>query len=120
MCRHLAYLGPPATLRSVLIDPPHGLYTQAWAPRRQRNGTVNADGFGVGWYAPDDPAPARYRRPVPIWGDESFADIARVTSTGALLATVRCATAGTDPGSAAVAPFKHGRWLFSHNGAVHG
>ena len=80
MCRHLAYLGPPASLRSVLIDPPHGLYRQAWAPRRQRHGTVNADGFGVGWYAPDDPDPARYRRAVPIWGDESFADVARVTS----------------------------------------
>ena len=120
MCRHLAYLGPPATLRSMLIDPPHGLYTQAWAPRLQRHGTVNADGFGVGWYAPDDPAPARYRRPVPIWGDESFADIARVTSTGALLATVRCATAGTDPGSAAVAPYASGSWLFSHNGVLDG
>ena len=95
MCRHLAYLGPPASLRSVLIDPPHGLYRQAWAPRRQRHGTVNADGFGVGWYAPGDPDPARYRRAVPIWGDESFADVARVTSAGALLAAVRCATAGT-------------------------
>jgi len=120
MCRHLAYLGPPATLRSVLIDPPHGLYTQAWAPRRQRHGTVNADGFGVGWYAPEDPAPARYRRPVPIWGDESFAEVARVTSAGALLAAVRSATAGTDPGLAAVAPYASGPWLFSHNGVLDG
>ena len=120
MCRHLAYLGPPATLRSVLIDPPHGLYRQAWAPRRQRHGTVNADGFGVGWYAPGDPDPARYRRAVPIWGDESFADVARVTSAGALLAAVRCATAGTDPGTAAVAPYAAGRWLFSHNGVLDG
>ena len=120
MCRHLAYLGPSASLRSVLIDPPHGLYRQAWAPRRQRYGTVNADGFGVGWYAPDDPDPARYRRAVPIWGDESFADVARVTSAGALLAAVRCATAGTDPGVAAVAPYASGRWLFSHNGALEG
>jgi len=120
MCRHLACLGPPATLRSVLIDPPHGLYTQAWAPRRQRYGTVNADGFGVGWYAPDDPAPARYRRAVPIWADESFADIARVTRAGAVLAAVRCATAGTDLGTAAVAPYASGRWLFSHNGVLAG
>ena len=120
MCRHLAYLGPPATLRSVLIDPPHGLYRQAWAPRRQRYGTVNADGFGVGWYAPDDPDPARYRRPVPIWGDESFADVARVTRAGAMLAAVRCATAGTDPGPAAVAPYASGPWLFSHNGVLDG
>jgi len=120
MCRHLAYLGPPASLRSVLIDPPHGLYRQAWAPRRQRHGTVNADGFGVGWYAPGDPDPARYRRAVPIWGDESFADVARVTSAGALLAAVRCATAGTDPGIAAVAPYASGSWLFSHNGVLDG
>ena len=120
MCRHLAYLGPPASLRSVLIDPPHGLYRQAWAPRRQRHGTVNADGFGVGWYAPDDPDPARYRRAVPIWGDESFADVARVTSAGAVLAAVRCATTGTDPGIAAVAPYASGRWLFSHNGVLDG
>ena len=120
MCRHLAYLGPPATLRSVIIDPPHGLYTQAWAPRRQRHGTVNADGFGVGWYAPGDPVPARYRHAGPIWGDESFADLARVTQSGAVLAAVRSATAGTDPGAAAIAPFTSGSWLFSHNGIVAG
>ena len=57
MCRHLAYLGPPASLRSLLIDPPHSLYRQAWAPRRQRHGTVNADGFGIGWYAERRPGP---------------------------------------------------------------
>jgi glutamine amidotransferase len=120
MCRHLAYLGPAATLRSVIIDPPHGLYRQAWAPRRQRNGTLNADGFGVGWYAPGDPEPARYRHAGPIWGDESFADVARVTRTGALLAAVRSATPGTDHGAAAIAPFRSGRWLFSHNGKAEG
>ena len=120
MCRHLAYLGPPATLRSVIIDPPLGLYRQAWAPRRQRHGSVNADGFGVGWYAAGDPVPARYRRPVPIWGDESFADVARVTSTTALLAAVRSATTGTDPGTAAAAPYAAGGWLFSHNGVLAG
>jgi glutamine amidotransferase len=120
MCRHLAYLGPPATLRSVIIDPPYGLYRQSWAPRRQRYGTVNADGFGVGWYAPGDPVPARYRHPGPIWGDESFADVARVTSAAALLAAVRSATAGTDPGTAAAAPYAAGRWLFSHNGVLAG
>jgi gamma-glutamyl hercynylcysteine S-oxide hydrolase len=120
MCRHLAYLGPPATLRSAIIDPPHGLYRQAWAPRRQRYGTVNADGFGVGWYAPGEEDPVRYRRAEPIWGDESFADIARVTRSGALLAAVRCATAGTALGPASVAPFASGGWLFSHNGRIDG
>jgi gamma-glutamyl hercynylcysteine S-oxide hydrolase len=120
MCRHLAYLGPTVRLRSVIVDPPYGLSRQAWAPRRQRYGTMNADGFGVGWYADGDPDPARYRHPGPIWGDESFADLARVTSAGAMLAAVRSATAGTDHGAAAIAPFASGPWLFSHNGRVDG
>ena len=120
MCRHLAYLGHPVSLRAILVDPPHGLYRQSWAPRRQRHGTVNVDGFGVGWYAPDDPEPARYRRAVPIWGDESFADVARVTSSRAILAAVRSATPGTDAGVASIAPFTADGWLFSHNGRIDG
>jgi glutamine amidotransferase len=120
MCRHLAYLGPPVTLRSVLIDPPHGLYRQSWAARRQRFGAVNADGFGVGWYAAGDPVPARYRRSVPIWADESFADVARVTTSRAFLAAVRSASASTEFGEAPVAPFTADGWLFSHNGRVDG
>jgi glutamine amidotransferase len=120
MCRHLAYLGAPGSLQSVLTDPPHGLLRQSWAPRQQRHGTVNADGFGVGWYADDDPVPARYRRAGPMWADPTFADIARVTRTRALLAAVRSATAGTAPGEAAAAPFAADRWLFSHNGILNG
>ena len=120
MCRHLAYLGEPVTLRSLIIDPPHGLRVQAWAPRRQRHGTINADGFGVGWYAEGDPEPARYRRAAPIWSDPSFADVARVTRSRAVLAAVRSATDGTEPGAAAAAPYAAGRWLFSHNGAAPG
>ena len=123
MCRHLAYLGPPVTLRSVLIDPPCGLYKQAWAPRFQRPGAINADGFGVGWHGSDladDFEPARYRQAVPIWADPSFADLARVTRTGALLAMVRNATPGTSQGPAAVGPYRHGRWLFTHNGVLDG
>jgi glutamine amidotransferase len=120
VCRHLAYLGPPTSLRSLLIDPPHSLYRQAWAPRRQRHGTVNADGFGIGWYAGADPVPARYRRGEPIWGDQSLPDIARVTSAGAVLAAVRSATPGTAAGPEAAAPFGCGPWLFSHNGAALG
>ena len=120
MCRHLAYIGTPMTLAELLLVPDHGLLTQSWAPRRQRYGTVNADGFGVGWYAPGDPVPARYRRAVPIWADRSFADVARVTSSPAVLAAVRSATPGMPPDESAAAPYACGRWLFSHNGRVEG
>jgi glutamine amidotransferase len=120
MCRHLAYLGPPVSLQSLLIDPPQGLYRQSWAPRLQRYGTVNADGFGVGWYADGDPVPARYRRGIPIWGDPSLPDVARVTRSGAVLAAVRSATAGMATGESAAAPFASDACLFSHNGALDG
>jgi glutamine amidotransferase len=120
MCRHFAYLGPEVSLKSLLIDPPYGLYRQAWAPRMQRHGTVNADGFGIGWYASGDPVPARYRRAVPIWGDPSLPDLARVTRSSAVLAAVRDATVGTALGEAAAAPFASGSWLFSHNGLLAG
>ena len=120
MCRHLAYLGPPATLRSVLIDPPHGLYRQAWAPRRQRHGTVNADGFGVGWYAPATRTRPGTGARCRSGGTSPSPTSPRVTRAGAMLAAVRYATAGTDPGAAAVAPYASGRWLFSHNGVLDG
>ena len=121
MCRHFAYIGPQVTLRELIIDPPHGLYRQSWAPRMQAHGTVNADGFGVGWFAGGgDPAPARYRRTIPIWADQNFADVARVTRSGAVLAAVRDATPGMAHDEAAVAPFTDGTWLFSHNGATDG
>ncbi|MER0247018.1 ergothioneine biosynthesis protein EgtC, partial [Streptomyces sp. HSW2009] len=120
MCRHLAYLGADVPLGALLTRPPHGLLRQSWEPRRQRYGTVNADGFGVGWYAADDPVPARYRRAVPLWADPSFADLARVVRTGALLGAVRDATEPGADGEAAAAPFASGPWLFSHNGSVRG
>jgi gamma-glutamyl hercynylcysteine S-oxide hydrolase len=120
MCRHFAFLGPELPLGQLLVEPAHSLFRQSWAPRHQRYGTVNADGFGVGWYANGDPVPARYRRPGPIWADLSFADLARVVRSGAVLAAVRDATVAGADGEAAAAPYAAGPWLFSHNGAVRG
>ena len=120
MCRHLAYVGEPVALGEVLVAPAHSLVRQSWEPRRQRYGTVNADGFGVGWYADGDPVPGRYRRQGPVWGDESFADLARVVRSTAILAAVRDATEAGADGEAAAAPFAADGLLFSHNGAVKG
>jgi gamma-glutamyl hercynylcysteine S-oxide hydrolase len=120
VCRHVAYLGDQVPLGQVLVDPSWALFRQAWAPRLQQHGVVNADGFGVGWYAPGDPTPARYRRDRPIWADDSFADLARVVRSGAFLAAVRSASPGMAAGESAAAPFVRGRWLFSHNGVIQG
>jgi len=117
VCRHLAYLGAPRTLESLVVTPPHSLYEQSWAPASQRHGTVNVDGFGVGWYA-DRAAPVRYRRAQPIWTDASFASLAPTISTTCAVAAVRSATAGMSPDESAAAPFTEDRWLFSHNGRL--
>lgn len=121
MCRHLAYLGQPRPLAALVLTPPHGLYSQSYQPRDMRGaGTVNVDGFGVGWYQGGRADPVRYRGGQPLWADESFAQIAAVTSSGAVLAAVRSATDGMPVVHTACAPFTSGPWLFSHNGSIAG
>jgi glutamine amidotransferase len=119
MCRHLAYLGPPVTLASLVLEPSHSLFEQSWAPDDMRGGgSVNADGFGLGWYV--DGQLVRYRRNVPIWTDQNLLGLAGSTRSSAVLAAVRNGTVGMPYGEAAVAPFTAGTWLFSHNGRIPG
>jgi glutamine amidotransferase len=119
MCRHLAWLGEPLPLADLVLDRPHSLLRQSYLPRHQRHGVVNADGFGAGWYVDGRTEPVRYRRAQPIWGDASFASLAPTISTGCLVAAVRDATPGfASADESSAAPFTHGRWLFSHTGAL--
>jgi len=118
MCRHIAWLGRPRSLASLVLGPPSSLLVQSYAPRRQRHGTVNADGWGVGWWAPDRAEPARWRAATPLWGSASFASVAPAVSSSCVLAAVRSATVGMPVDETAAAPFTDGRWLLSHNGRV--
>jgi glutamine amidotransferase len=118
MCRHLAWLGSPRSLASLVLEPPSSLLVQSYAPRRQRYGTVNADGWGVGFWAAGRPEPARWRSAQPLWGSPSFASVAPVVSAGCVVAAVRSATVGMPLEESAAAPFTDGRWLLSHNGRV--
>ena len=117
MCRHLAWLGAPRTVASLVLEPPCGLLRQSYAPRRQKRGLLNADGWGVGFYDPDGTV-RRWRSSRPLWTDASFTSLAPVLSSGAVLAAVRSATAGMPPDETAAAPFTDGRALLSHNGRV--
>jgi glutamine amidotransferase len=121
VCRHLAYVGASVTLASLVLEPPHSLLHQSYAPADMRGGgTINADGFGAGWYPePGGPA-ARYRSAQPMWSDASFAAVAAATRSGGVLAAARSATVGMPVTDTAAAPFAEGRWLFSHNGVVRG
>jgi len=121
MCRHLAYVGLEVALADVLLDPPHSLLRQAWAPLDMRQGgTINADGFGIGWYPSPGGDGARYRRACPMWADGSLRGLATSIRSTAVLAAVRSATVGMPVQESACAPFGEGRWLFSHNGVVRG
>jgi gamma-glutamyl hercynylcysteine S-oxide hydrolase len=136
VCRHIAFLGTgPRSLAELLLEPAHGLLVQSYAPRRQRHGRMNADGWGVGFFADAHLArqldgsgqragagqrlvPARWRSNRPLWGDMSFASVAPVISSTCIVAAVRSASTGMPLDETAVAPFQSGRWLLSHNGIV--
>jgi len=124
MCRHLAYLGPPVLLADLVLHQPHSLLHQSWAPTDMRSrGTINADGFGIGWLVgdPSDGGVARrYRRDVPMWSDASLPGLAASISSNAILAAARNATAGMPITETACAPFIEGVWMFSHNGVIDG
>ncbi|MBU8815415.1 ergothioneine biosynthesis protein EgtC [Mycolicibacterium goodii] len=117
MCRHVAWLGVPRSVAELVLDPPQGLLVQSYAPRRQKHGLMNADGWGAGFFD-DDGVPRRWRSDKPLWGDASFASVAPALRSRCVLAAVRSATIGMPIEPSASAPFSDGRWLLSHNGLV--
>jgi gamma-glutamyl hercynylcysteine S-oxide hydrolase len=116
MCRHLAWLGEPCSVASLVLDPPYGLLVQSYSPRRQKHGLMNADGWGVGFF--DTGVARRWRSAAPMWGDTSFASVAPALRSGCMVAAVRSATIGMPIEPSASAPFTDGQWLLSHNGLV--
>jgi glutamine amidotransferase len=116
MCRHLGWLGGDVSVSSLMLDPPHGLRTQSYAPRRQKHGLLNADGWGVGFF--DGATPRRWRSTAPLWGDVSFDSVAPALRSRCVVAAVRSATVGMPIEAGATAPFTDGGWLLSHNGAI--
>ena len=116
MCRHLGWLGEPVSVASLVLDPPDALLVQSYSPRLQKHGTMNADGWGAGFF--DAGTPRRWRSAAPLWGDASFASVAPALRSGCVVAAVRSATVGMPIEPSASAPFTDGRWLLSHNGVV--
>jgi gamma-glutamyl hercynylcysteine S-oxide hydrolase len=116
MCRHLGWLGREVPVSALMLDPPHGLRVQSYAPRRQKYALLNADGWGVGFF--DGATPRRWRSTAPMWGDVSFDSVAPALRSHCVVAAVRSATVGMPIDASATAPFTDGHWLLSHNGIV--
>lgn len=120
MCRHLGYLGPVRDAAELLREGPNSLMRQSWAPTDMRGGgTINADGFGVGWWD-DGGTFGRYRSSAPIWSDPFVEEGLSSIRSGAFMVAVRSATEGMPVERSAAAPFGDEQWGFSLNGVVRG
>jgi predicted glutamine amidotransferase len=119
MCRWLAYSGSPILHEDLLYKPEHSLIDQSMHARLGV-GTTNGDGFGVGWYTPGGPdEPTLFRGTGPAWGDENLRELAHSVRSGLFLAHIRAST-GTAVQQTNCHPFRHGRWLWLHNGRIRG
>ena len=117
MCRWLAYYGNGIRPEMLLYETKHSLVEQSRQGRLAGN-LPNADGFGLGWYG-DRELPGLYRSVAPAWGDRNLRELSKQISSPLFLAHVRAAT-GTPIEQTNCHPFRHGRWLFVHNGFIDG
>ena len=115
MCRWLAYSGSPVLLEELLFKPKHSLIDQSLHSRLGAT-TTNGDGFGVGWYGDED-TPALFHSMEPAWNDRNLQELARHTRSPLVFAHIRAST-GTAVQQTNCHPFRHGRWLWMHNGAI--
>src|SRR5215475_12300191 len=117
MCRWLAYTGSSVLLTDVLYTPVHSLIDQSLHSRLGAE-TTNGDGFGVGWYD-TRPVPGVFRSIEPAWNDQNLSELAGHVSSPLFLAHIRAAI-GSPVQQTNCHPFRHGRWLFVHNGMING
>jgi predicted glutamine amidotransferase len=119
MCRWNAYFGQPVLIDELLFRTQHSLIEQSLHSRMGVE-TTNGDGFGLGWYREGNGGtPARYRSVTPAWSDANLRDLASHVESPLFLAHIR-ATTGTPVQQTNCHPFRHGRWLFVHNGVING
>ena len=115
MCRWLAYSGSPILIDELLYAPAHSLIVQSLHSQLGAEET-NGDGFGIGWYGAEA-TPAVFRSVEPAWNDRNLREIARHVSSRLVFAHIRAST-GSPVQLTNCHPFKHGRWLWMHNGLI--
>jgi glutamine amidotransferase len=105
-------------LDTILYRPAHSLIDQSLHARMGVE-TTNGDGFGVGWYdtSPHTRGPAIFRDIGPAWSNRNLREIADHVESPLFFAHIR-ATTGTAVQQTNCHPFRHGRWMWMHNGAI--
>jgi len=116
MCRWLAYWGKPMLIEDILYKPKNSLIDQSLHSHLGAQ-TTNGDGFGVGWYGGEDCTPAVFHSIEPAWNDRNLHELSRHIASPLVFAHVRAATS-TPVQQTNCHPFRHGKWLFMHNGMI--
>lgn len=117
MCRWLAYSGSPVLLEELLYGPENSLVVQSLHSRLGAEET-NGDGFGIGWYGRQQ-APAVFHSIEPAWNDRNLRELAGHITSPLVFAHIRAST-GSPVQQTNCHPFRHGRWLWMHNGFIDG
>src|SRR4051794_7058678 len=115
MCRWMAWHGQPLIVEELLFKTEHGLIDQSLHSRMGAE-TTNGDGFGMGWYGTGD-GPGVFHSVSPAWGNANLRELAAHINSPLFIAHIR-ATTGTEIQESNCHPFRHGDWLFVHNGLV--
>ena len=115
MCRWLAYSGSPILLDEILLKPAHSLIDQSLHAKLGAT-TTNGDGFGMGWYGAEK-TPAVFHSVEPAWNDHNLRELAQHLTSPLVFAHIRAST-GTAVQQTNCHPFRYGRWLWMHNGAI--
>jgi glutamine amidotransferase len=113
----MAWLGQPVLIEELLFKSQHGIVDQSLHSRLGAEPT-NGDGFGLGWYGSGE-GPAVYRSVAPAWGDPNLRELAAHVESRLFMAHVRAAI-GSPVQETNCHPFRHGEWLFVHNGFIAG
>ena len=115
MCRWLAYSGSSVLLEELLYKPKHSLIDQSLHSQLGAE-TTNGDGFGIGWYGAGD-SPGVFHSVEPAWNDRNLRELAGHVSSPLVFAHIR-ASSGTAVQQTNCHPFRHGKWLWMHNGMI--
>jgi ergothioneine biosynthesis protein EgtC len=120
MCRFVFYRGAPISLSSLVTEPAHSIIHQSYHSK-EREEPLNGDGFGVGWYAPEESdQPAIFKDITPAWNNQNLANLAPVVRSSCIVAHIRAATPGLPVSRTNCHPFSWGQFVFAHNGEVGG
>jgi predicted glutamine amidotransferase len=115
MCRWLAYSGSSMRIEELLYKPQHSLIVQSLHSQLGAE-TTNGDGFGIGWYGIGD-TPGVFHSVEPAWNDRNLHELSAHIETPILFAHIR-ASSGAPVQQSNCHPFRHGRWLWMHNGLI--